>query len=46
MKGIPDYARMVNSKVTYQVIRNGRLVSARPGFIDLAPTLRSTISWS
>lgn len=46
MKGIPDYARMVNSKVTYQVIHDGRLVSARPGFIDLAPTLMSTISWS
>lgn len=37
---IPDHARLVNSKVTYQVVRNGRLVQARPGFVDLTSTLR------
>jgi ABC-type branched-subunit amino acid transport system substrate-binding protein len=38
--GIPSHARMVNAKVTYQAVRQGRLVAARPGFVDLASTLR------
>jgi hypothetical protein len=38
--GIPGHSRMVNSKVTYQVVRNGRLVQARPGFVDLTATLK------
>lgn len=38
--GIPSHSRMVNSKVTYQVVRNGRLVQARPGFVDLTQTLK------
>jgi ABC-type branched-subunit amino acid transport system substrate-binding protein len=38
--GIPGHSRMVNSKVTYQVVRDGRLVSARPGFVDLTKTLK------
>jgi ABC-type branched-subunit amino acid transport system substrate-binding protein len=38
--GIPGHSRMVNSKVTYQVVRDGRLVSARPGFVDLTRTLK------
>ncbi|MEE4545425.1 ABC transporter substrate-binding protein [Streptomyces sp. V4-01] len=42
LKGVPQYARLVDSKVTYQVIRDGRLVAARPGFIDLGTTLKST----
>jgi hypothetical protein len=41
-KGVPEYTRLVNTKVTYQVIRDGRLVAARPGFIDLGATLTST----
>lgn len=40
MLGIPEHPRMVNTKVTYQVVRDGRLVQARPGFIDLTSTLR------
>lgn len=36
---VPDHTRMVNAKVTYQVVRDGRLVSARPGFVDLEQTL-------
>jgi ABC-type branched-subunit amino acid transport system substrate-binding protein len=38
--GIPGHSRMVNSKVTYQVVRDGRLASARPGFVDLTKTLK------
>jgi branched-chain amino acid transport system substrate-binding protein len=38
---VPNHARMVNAKVTYQVVRQGRLTSARPGFTDLTSTLRS-----
>jgi ABC-type branched-subunit amino acid transport system substrate-binding protein len=38
--GIPSHSRMVNAKVTYQVVRNGRLVQARPGFVDLTQTLK------
>lgn len=41
MKSIPQHARMVNTQVTYQRIVNGRLVSARPGFVDLTATLRT-----
>jgi ABC-type branched-subunit amino acid transport system substrate-binding protein len=37
---IPNHTRMVNATVTYQVVRQGRLVSARPGFVDLTSTLR------
>ncbi|WP_262412609.1 ABC transporter substrate-binding protein [Actinacidiphila acidipaludis] len=36
---VPGYSRLVNTKVTYQQVRNGRLVAARPGFIDLNATL-------
>ncbi|MFJ4410070.1 ABC transporter substrate-binding protein [Streptomyces sp. NPDC088910] len=42
--GIPSHSRMVNSKVTYQVVRDGRLVLARPGFVDLTKTLRQNSS--
>ncbi len=38
MLGVPGHSRMVNSKVTYQVVHNGRLVQARPGFVDLTAT--------
>ncbi|WP_245791117.1 type 1 periplasmic-binding domain-containing protein [Actinacidiphila rubida] len=38
-RGIVGYSRLVNTKVTYQQVSNGRLVSARPGFIDLTATL-------
>jgi hypothetical protein len=33
---------MVNAKVTYQVVRNGRLVAARSGFADVSGTLETT----
>lgn len=37
---IPDHARMVNAKVIDQVVRDGRLVQERAGFIDLTKTLK------
>ncbi|HEY5836512.1 MAG TPA: ABC transporter substrate-binding protein [Streptomyces sp.] len=37
---IPGHTRLVNAKVVYQVVRQGRLVQARPGFVDLTATLR------
>jgi ABC-type branched-subunit amino acid transport system substrate-binding protein len=37
--GIVGYSRLTNTKVTYQQVRDGRLVSARPGFVDLSATL-------
>ncbi|WP_435822091.1 ABC transporter substrate-binding protein [Actinacidiphila alni] len=40
--GIPGHSRMTNSKVTYQVVRDGRLVAARPGFVDLTKTLKES----
>jgi hypothetical protein len=39
---VPDLPRMVNAKVTYQVVRNGRLVAARSGFADVSGTLETT----
>ncbi|KMS74768.1 lipoprotein [Streptomyces viridochromogenes] len=35
------YPRLVNRKVTLQVVREGRLVAARKGFIDVTRTLQS-----
>jgi len=29
--------------MSYQVIKNGRIVAARPGFIDLTATLRTRL---
>ncbi|RNF82108.1 ABC transporter substrate-binding protein [Streptomyces botrytidirepellens] len=36
---VPDYPRIVNADVTYQVVRDGRLVAVRKGFVDVAKTL-------
>ncbi len=40
MLAIPDHARMSNPTVVYQEVRDGRLVRARPGFVNLTTTLR------
>ncbi|MFI1333279.1 ABC transporter substrate-binding protein [Streptomyces sp. NPDC020845] len=37
---IHGYPRMVNADVTYQVVRDGRLVAVRKGFVDVSTTLR------
>ncbi|MFB6718334.1 MULTISPECIES: ABC transporter substrate-binding protein [unclassified Streptomyces] len=39
MIGSSAYPRIVNSKVTFQVVRNGRLVADKKGFVDVAKTL-------
>ncbi|MEV0777284.1 ABC transporter substrate-binding protein [Streptomyces sp. NPDC050428] len=39
MLGSPGYPRIVNSEVTFQVVREGQLVSLRDGFVDVRGTL-------
>ncbi|MGW1889998.1 ABC transporter substrate-binding protein [Streptomyces sp. NPDC002004] len=39
VKGFP---RLVNADVTFQVVRNGRMVSARRGFVNVSKTLERT----
>ncbi|MEV7402096.1 ABC transporter substrate-binding protein [Streptomyces sp. NPDC091267] len=39
MIGSSSYPRIVNSKVTFQVVRHGRLVADRKGFVDVTKTL-------
>jgi hypothetical protein len=41
---IPDHARLVDAEVTYQVVKQGRLVQESPGFVDVAATLRKAAS--
>jgi ABC-type branched-subunit amino acid transport system substrate-binding protein len=41
---IPDHGRLVDSKVTYQVIRQGELVQQGPGFVDVAGTMKKAAS--
>ncbi|MFD4377319.1 ABC transporter substrate-binding protein [Streptomyces sp. NPDC058486] len=35
----PDFPRIVNHEVTFQVVRKGRLVAQKPGFVDVGPTV-------
>lgn len=39
MLGASRYPRIVNTAVTFQVVRDGRLVAQRKGFVDVAATL-------
>ncbi len=39
MIGSASYPRIVNSKVTFQVVRDGRLVADKKGFVDVTRTL-------
>ncbi|MFC8825659.1 ABC transporter substrate-binding protein [Streptomyces sp. NPDC057137] len=39
MLGSPGYPRIVNSEVTFQVVRDGELVSQKDGFVDVRGTL-------
>ncbi|MER7725710.1 ABC transporter substrate-binding protein [Streptomyces sp. NPDC096323] len=39
MIGSSAYPRIVNGKVTFQVVRDGRLVADRKGFVDVTQTL-------
>lgn len=40
MLGTPGTPRIVNHQVTFQVVRKGRLVAHKDGFVDVGPTLR------
>ena len=39
MLGVPGFSRIVNGDVTFQVVRKGRLVAEKKGFVDVAHTL-------
>lgn len=39
MIGSDSYPRIVNSKVTFQVVRDGKLVADKKGFVDVTKTL-------
>lgn len=39
MVGTAPYARIVNGRVTFQVVRNGRLTAERKGFVDVRDAL-------
>lgn len=39
MLGSPGYPRIVNSEVTFQVVRDGLLVALKDGFVDVRGTL-------
>ncbi|MCX5410860.1 ABC transporter substrate-binding protein [Streptomyces sp. NBC_00059] len=39
MVGTAAYGRIVNGRVTFQVVRDGRLTSAKKGFVDITETL-------
>ncbi|MEV7426210.1 MULTISPECIES: ABC transporter substrate-binding protein [unclassified Streptomyces] len=39
MLGTPGFPRIVNGDVTFQVVRRGRLVAQREGFVDVGGTL-------
>jgi hypothetical protein len=44
LAAVIDHPRLVNADVTYQVVRGGRLVSARKGFVDVTKTLETPTS--
>ncbi|MFI8518832.1 ABC transporter substrate-binding protein [Streptomyces sp. NPDC085481] len=37
--GAPGFPRIVNHDVTFQVVREGRLVAQKPGFVDVGETV-------
>lgn len=39
MLGAPGFPRIVNRSVTFQVVRDGRLVAQKQGFVDVGKTL-------
>ncbi|MEU2115112.1 ABC transporter substrate-binding protein [Streptomyces sp. NPDC016459] len=39
--GAPGFPRIVNREVTFQVVRQGRLVAQKPGFVDVGETVLS-----
>ncbi|MFI6285954.1 ABC transporter substrate-binding protein [Streptomyces sp. NPDC051018] len=43
MLGAPGYPRVVNRGVTFQVVRDGRLVAQQKGFVDVSETLTASV---
>ncbi|QNE75720.1 ABC transporter substrate-binding protein [Streptomyces finlayi] len=46
MLGSSSYPRIINGRVTFQVVREGRLVADRKGFVDVSETLSDAQSIS
>ncbi|MFJ8362430.1 ABC transporter substrate-binding protein [Streptomyces sp. NPDC093984] len=44
LTAVVDFPRLINSDVTFQVVRDGRLVAARKGFVNVSKTLESADS--
>ncbi|MED7821258.1 ABC transporter substrate-binding protein [Streptomyces chiangmaiensis] len=42
LTAVVDFPRLINSSVTFQVVRDGQLVAARKGFVNVSKTLEST----
>ncbi|WP_351226988.1 ABC transporter substrate-binding protein [Streptomyces sp. NPDC002133] len=42
MLGTPGFPRVVNRSVTFQVVRDGRLVAQKQGFVDVSTTMRDS----
>lgn len=42
LTAVVDFPRLINSDVTFQVVRDGRLVAARKGFVNVSRTLENT----
>jgi hypothetical protein len=42
MLGTPGFPRIVNRSVTFQVVRDGRLVAQKQGFVDVSKTLSAS----
>ncbi|KOU39231.1 ABC transporter substrate-binding protein [Streptomyces sp. WM6378] len=42
MLAAPDFPRIVNRQVTFQVVKDGRLVSLKGGFTDVSSTLENS----
>ncbi|MFD7610392.1 ABC transporter substrate-binding protein [Streptomyces sp. NPDC059828] len=41
MLGVQGLPRVVNRSVTFQVVREGRLIAQKPGFVDVTSTMRN-----
>ncbi|MFE6127854.1 ABC transporter substrate-binding protein [Streptomyces sp. NPDC056437] len=46
MLGVSGFPRLVNRGVTFQVVRDGRLVAQRDTFVDVSKTLTASVSGS
>ncbi|MER6912413.1 ABC transporter substrate-binding protein [Streptomyces sp. NPDC000594] len=44
MFGAPDFPRIVNLRVTFQVVREGRLVAQRKDFVDVSDPLTESVT--